>query len=93
MRADGAQGTPIQSHVSPSILAYEDYRQHRLRFRVAGSGYGALGAGFGVGGSGRLVESLRLGDSGVGCTVLALKSEASNMEFGPQGSDFCITQL
>jgi hypothetical protein len=25
-RADDAQGTPTQSHVSPSILAYEDQR-------------------------------------------------------------------
>ena len=25
MRADDAQGTPTQSHISPSILVYEDY--------------------------------------------------------------------
>jgi len=28
MRAEDAQGTPTQSHISPSILVYED--QHRI---------------------------------------------------------------
>ena len=27
-RAEDAQGTPTQSHVSPSILAYEDEMRH-----------------------------------------------------------------
>ena len=26
-RVEDAQGTPIQSHISPSILVYEDYLQ------------------------------------------------------------------
>jgi len=28
-RANDAQGTPTQSHISPRILVYEDYRQRR----------------------------------------------------------------
>ena len=29
-RAEDAQGTPTQSHISPSILVYEEKEQHRL---------------------------------------------------------------
>ena len=38
-RAEDAQGTPTQSHISPSILVYADY-SYGLRFRVKGSGVG-----------------------------------------------------
>ena len=42
-RAEDAQGTPTQSHISPSILVYED----TIRVEVCGSGEarGRLGAG------------------------------------------------
>ena len=35
--ADDTQGTPTQSHISPSILVYEDYREG---FREEGLGFG-----------------------------------------------------
>jgi len=34
-RAEDAQGTPTQSHISPSIQEYEDYRQ---KYRVLWQG-------------------------------------------------------
>ena len=34
-RAEDAQGTPTQSHVSPSILVYEDYILSKCKYIVA----------------------------------------------------------
>jgi len=49
-RAEDAQGTPTQSHISPSILVYEDYgfKSSGSGFRVQGSGFGVWGLGFRV---------------------------------------------
>ena len=66
-RAEDAQGTPTQSHISPSItLVYEDnksrmtnngFRVKGVVFRVYGSGFRVQVAGFRVEGSERIVHA------------------------------------
>jgi len=71
MRADDAQGTPTQSHISPSIIVYEDQcrriRASQWMFRVGG--WGLAGYDLRVGGGGCRVQVGMWRVGGGGCKV------------------------